>query len=102
VAHAERHIGLLRGDAELAEESGEERISRVVKHHEPGVDGHRAPGAGLPGGDGVGVATNVVGSLKQREVEVALQKVSAAKTGDAGADDGETRLGHGNERVERT
>jgi hypothetical protein len=31
-----------------------------------------------------------------------LQEVSTAETGDAGADDGETRLGHGNEQVERT
>jgi hypothetical protein len=49
-----------------------------------------------------GVATDVVGGLKQREVKVALQEVSTAETGDAGADDGETGLGHGNERVERT
>ena len=83
VAHAERHVGLLRGDAELAEESGEEWISRVVKHHEAGVDGHRAPGAGLPGGDRVGVATDVVGGLEQREADGGDDVVGQARCASA-------------------
>ena len=65
------------------------RIGHLVEHHEAGVDGDGAPGAGFGGGDGVGVAAGVVVLLEEREVEVPLEKMGAAESGDTGADDGE-------------
>ena len=73
----------------------EQRVRGVVKHHEAGVDRDGAAGAGFGGLDGVGVAADVVRRFEEREVVVALQEMGAAEAGDAGADDGEARLGHG-------
>jgi len=100
VADAEGHVGFFRGDIELTEEAGEERVGGVVEHHETGVDGDRATGPRFSGGDRIRVTADVVGRLEEGDVEVAVEKVGAAEAGDAGADDGETRLEHGRRAAE--
>jgi len=89
MADAEGHVGLLDRHLEFAEETREVRVGLVVEDHETGVDRQRASGAGLGDGHGVGVSADVGVLLEERDVEVAVQEMGAAETGDPGANDGE-------------
>ena len=87
VLHAEGHLCRVGRDIQLAEEAGQMRIGDVIENHEPGVDRHLPPF--LPNHDRVRVPARVVVLLVEREVEALVQKMCAAETRDAGADDGE-------------
>jgi hypothetical protein len=89
VADAHRHLGVLRGDAELAEEPDQVRVGRLVVDDEAGVDAHGTQVVG------VGVPAEAVLGLEERDVVLALQHVGGGEAGDARPDDGDTLTRHG-------
>ena len=85
VRDAEAHLGRLRLDAELAQESGESRIVRLVVDDESGVNGvYDAADLNV---DRVGVAADSRVGLIDGHLMVVLQCVRRDQSRHAGADD---------------
>ena len=85
--HAERHRRRLRGDIQFTEEPREQRIRHVIEDHEPGV--HRQFAARFAHCHRVRVAAGVIVLFEDREIVMPVQKVRAAESRDAGANDGD-------------
>ena len=79
-------VGLI-GDAEFAEKPREIRISDFVENHEAGVNRHGA--IFFSDGNRIRVAARVIVFFVKRQVELAMQKMRAAQTGNAGSNDGD-------------
>ncbi len=85
-----RHLGGLGGDAELGEHPQQHRVGARVVHDEAGVDGQRLVGTTryqLGHQVGVGVPTQPVVGLVERDVGRARGDVGSRQPRDAGTDD---------------
>jgi hypothetical protein len=89
VPHAHRHLGVLRGHAELAEQADEVRVGRVVVDDEARVD------ADVRQVVGVRVPAEARLGLEERDVVRALQDVGGRQAGHTGPDHGDAFTGHG-------
>ena len=87
VAHRERHLGLLGGDAELGEQPEQGRVRALVVDDESGVDGQRRAGTTVDEVR-VGMAAEPVVGLEERDVRGTGGDVGSGQAGHAAADDG--------------
>jgi hypothetical protein len=91
--HAEGHVGLLGLHTELVKQAAEQGIGGVIEDHEARVDGDLTA-IFIGTVDRIRVPADVARGLEDRQIKLPMQKVSAAKAGDASSDDGETGAGH--------
>ena len=82
---AERHAGFLRFNAKTAEQLREIRVRLVIEHHEAGIKMHSC--SVFVHRNCIRMSAGVIVLFVNGEIEIVMQKPSAAHSGDTGSDD---------------